>query len=115
MNIRRGSNANKEKQEFSFTETERSGTTRRFALKGKVSVNESAVMERELEYAIFSGCTRVIINMSLVSIFTSAGIRVILAAHKKLKKAGGELKIENPAENVRNVIGMVALDELLLR
>jgi len=115
MNLRGRSTANKEKQEFSFDLAERTETTRRFTLKGLVSVKEAAFMERELEYAIESGCTRVIINMSLVSMFTSAGIRVIFAAHKKLKKAGGELKIESPAENVRNVIGMVALDELLLR
>jgi len=107
-------NTSKEKPEFSFIQDERSGTTRRFTLKGQVGVNESAIMERKLDDAIELGCTRVIINMSLVSMFTSAGIRVILAAHKKLKKAGGELKIENPGENVRNVIGMVALDELLL-
>jgi anti-anti-sigma factor len=115
MMLRGGNNTNNEKHEFSFNLDERIGTTRRFILKGRVSVNEAAFMERELEYAIQSGCTTVIINMSRVSMFTSAGIRVILAAYKKLKKLGGELKIESPAENVRNVIGMVALDELLLR
>ena len=115
MRLRGGSAANKDKQEFSFDLAEHSGTMRRFTLKGKVSVNESAVIEHKLNEAIELGCTRVIINMNFVSMFTSAGIRVILAAHKKLKKAGGELKIESPAENVRNVIGMVALDELLLR
>jgi anti-anti-sigma factor len=113
--IRSNSGANKEKPEFSFTQEERNGTTRRFTLKGQVRLNESAEIERKLNDAISAGCTRVIINMRMVTIFTSAGIRVILAAYKKLKKAGGELKIESPSENVRNVIGMVALDELLMR
>ena len=115
MIFRSRSNTIKEKPEFSFTQDERSGTTRRFTLKGQVGLKESAVIEYKLGEAIELGCTRAIINMSMVTMFTSAGIRVILAAHKKLKKAGGELKIESPAENVRNVIGMVALDELLLR
>ena len=109
--IYRGNNTNKEKLEFSFTQDE--GTMYRFTLKGQVGFKEAAVMERKLDHAISTGATRININMKQVSMFTSAAIRVILLAHKKLKKAGGGLKIECPSENVRNVIGMVALNELL--
>lgn len=101
-------------QEFSFVLDERFGATRRLTLKGQVSANASVVIEDKLGDVIKWGCTRIVINMRQVSLLTSAGIRVILAAYKKMKKQGGELKIESPSENVRNVIGMVALDELLL-
>ena len=114
MNSKKLSGVNNAKHEFSFVEEHISKSTRRFTLKGRVTVNEASVMEFKMNESIKSGCERIIINMSLVSMFTSAGIRVILSTHKKLKKAGGELKIENPAENVRNVIGMAALDEMLL-
>lgn len=108
-------NTNKEKQAFLFVEEEPQGTTRRFVLQGRVSVNEASVIESKLERTVQEDCKRIIINMSLVDFFSSAGIRVILAMYKKLKKMDGELKIENPSDNVKNVIGMVALDELLLR
>ena len=102
-------------QEFSFVETKRIGSTCHFTLTGRVHAKEASYMEHTLENAIRSGSERIIINMCLVYVFTSAAIRVILATYKKLKGRGGTLKIENPSENVQNVIGMVALDELLLR
>ena len=115
--INRGrSNSNSSsKDEFEFTEGSRAGESIHFTMKGRVSAQEAAHMEHKLERAIQSGGKRIIINMCFVKSFSSAGIRVVLAMYKKLKGMGGTLKIENPSENVRNVIGMVALDELLLK
>ena len=48
MIFKNRNNTNKDKPEFSFTQDERSGTTRRFTLKGQVGVKESAVMEYKL-------------------------------------------------------------------
>jgi len=100
---------------FSFTEENNSGEAAYFTLKGHVGINEASYMEDTLEKTAQSGCNRITINMCLVNSFSSAGIRVILAMYKKLKSMGGKLQIDNPSENVRNVIGLTALDELLLR
>ena len=115
MNSSGNDTAKQEKQAFSFVEDSRSETTCRFTLKGRVSINEASFMEKTLENAVQAGCNHLIINMCLVDWFSSAGIRVILAMYKKLKLRGGVLQIENPSENVQNVIGMTALDELLLK
>jgi hypothetical protein len=80
MIFRNRNNINKDKPEFSFTQDERDGTMRRFTLKGQVGINESAIMEHKPNNAIELSCTHAIINMSMVSMFSSAGIRVILAA-----------------------------------
>ena len=104
-----------DENEFSFTEDNRSGRTAYFALKGHVGLHEASFMEDVLEKTARPGCNRIIINMCLVKSFSSAGIRVILAMYKKLKKMGGTLQIDNPSENVKNVIGLTALDELLLK
>jgi anti-anti-sigma factor len=101
--------------EFSFIEESVSGKTAYFMLKGHVGLNEASFMESVLEKTARPGCNNIIINMCLVNSFSSAGIRVILAMYKKLKSMGGKLQIDNPSENVRNVIGLTALDELLLR
>ncbi|MCL2013515.1 MAG: STAS domain-containing protein [Oscillospiraceae bacterium] len=105
----------KKMQEFGFTEDKRDGDTYYFTLKGRVSVNESLYMEQELKKAVQQGCTHIIINMCRVTVFPSAAIRVILAMYQKLKNMSGTLQIENPSENVQNVIGMTALEELLLK
>jgi len=110
----RGQNE-KSNDEFSFVEDEWSGETYHFTMKGQVSAREASHMEHKLMRAIEAGGRRIIINMCFVNIFSSAGIRVVLAMYKKLKELGGTLQIENPSENVRNVIGMTALDELLLK
>ena len=101
--------------QFSFIKDSEYGGTRHFVLKGRIFANEAAYMERELDHALWLGCKRIVIDMSLVKVFTSGGIRVILATYKKIKATGGTLQIEAPSENVKNVIGMVALDELLLK
>jgi anti-anti-sigma factor len=103
------------KNEFSFVEDSYNGKICRFTLKGQVSIKEASEMEHRLERAVKSGRYHIIIDMCFVTMFTSAGIRVVLSMYKKLKGLGGKLQIENPAENVRNVIGMTALDELLLK
>jgi anti-anti-sigma factor len=99
---------------FSFVEDSRGGTTYHVTLKGRISLSESSHMEHKFTQAINKGCTHIIINMCFVKAMSSAGIRVILAMYKRLKNIGGGLRIENPSENVRNVIGMTALDGLLL-
>ena len=103
------------KEAFVFEETDRSGQTFRFKVTGQVTAKEASQMEFKLEQAVKSGGKTIIINMYMVKAFSSAGIRVVLNMYKKLKAMGGSLKIESPSENVRNVIGMVALDDLLLR
>ncbi len=70
-------------------------------------------MQSVLDNAFNEGCTHIVINMSLVYLFSSAGIRVIIAMYKRLKKIDGKLRIEAPSDNVKNVLGMTALDELL--
>jgi anti-anti-sigma factor len=115
MNLRDQSSAGSDNREFSFTEDSRSGRVAYFTLKGHVGLKEASVMENLLEKAARQGCNRIIISMRFVKSFSSAGIRVILAMYKKLRSMGGKLQIDNPSENVRNVIGLTALDELLLR
>ena len=112
---RKSDKKSNEKENFSFVEAEHNGDSCRFAAQGHVSIKEAAVMEHKLERAIQAGYKKIVIDMSLVKTFTSAGIRVLLSTYKKLKSAGGKLQITNPSENIKNVIGMVALDELLLK
>jgi len=110
---RQGSGSNS--GEFSIVQDNSYGASCHFTLSGQVSTNEAAFMESSLEKAMQQGCTNIVVNMCLVSYFSSAGIRVVLSMYKRLKNKGGKLQIENPSENVKNVIGMTALDELLLK
>ena len=116
MSILKKRNGDRKKmQEFSFAEDRRVDATVFFTAKGRINSTEAAYMQQIFDEAESSGCTCIIINMCLVYTLSSAGIRVILSMYKKLTDTGGILKIKNPSESVRNVIGMTALEELLLR
>ena len=85
-----------------------------FILKGRVDSFSSDVLNFKLDRALKEEYKKLILNMSQVEYLSSAGIRVILNTYKNAKKAGGRLGIESPSESVRNVLGMTALDELLI-
>jgi anti-sigma B factor antagonist len=103
------------RNDFSFVEVSRDGSSVRFAVTGQVTINSASYMLDELEHSLTSGRVNIIIDMSRVTFFSSAGIRTVLSIFKKAKTLGGKLQISRPSENVRNVIGMTALDELLLK
>jgi len=54
------------------------------------------------------------VNMSQVEYLSSVGIRVILKIYKQTMETGGKFNIERPSEIVKNVLGMVALKELVI-
>ena len=94
---------------------ERQEEVSRFFLKGRITSMNANVLEYKLNEAFTKGHTNIIVNMMQVVFLSSAGIRVLLMFYKKAKGAGGSFQIESPSENVANVIGMTALDEMLLK
>jgi anti-anti-sigma factor len=93
---------------------ERSPGAVNFTLKGRVNATNADSLLYKLETAIKEGHTIIVVNMSQVEYLSSVGIRVILKIYKQTMETGGTFKIERPSENVRNVIGMVALKEMLV-
>jgi len=85
-----------------------------FVLKGRVDSFSSDVLNFKLERALKEEYKSLVLNMAQVEYLSSAGIRVILNNFKNAKKAGGKLGIESPSQSVRNVLGMTALDEMLI-
>ena len=102
-------------KEFSITEDRRDGNRIYFLVKGQVFINEASIMEKVLQEAAQEDNYDIILDMKEVTVFGSAGIRVVLSMYKKLKAKGKKFRISSPSENVKNVIGMVALDELLFK
>ena len=89
--------------------------TSKYFLKGRITSMNANVLQYKLNDAITKGQTNIVVNMMQVVFLSSAGIRVLLMFYKKAKEAGGSFLIESPSENVENVLGMTALDEMLLK
>ena len=54
-----------------------------------------------------------VFNMAELEYISSAGIRVILSAYKKMNQSGGIMRIEKANEIVREVFEMTGLSEML--
>ncbi|MCL2003946.1 MAG: STAS domain-containing protein [Oscillospiraceae bacterium] len=101
--------------ELTFTVDRAHLSARRYILCGRISSAESNILQYELEEAMRDGYVCFVLNMRKITFLSSAGIRVLLMFYKKSKERGGSFHVENPSENVINVLGMTALDEMLLK
>ena len=103
-----------ETDDFSIVQKESSEGIK-FILKGHMDYAKSEELQIKLDETIKNGSNKIILNMHQVDYLCSTGIRVILKTYKDAKNAGGSFGIEMPSERVRNVLGMVALDEMLIK
>jgi len=85
-----------------------------FSAKGRIDANSADDLLVKLEQALNEGQKIIILNMSEVEYLSSIGIRVILKIYKQAAEAGGAFNIACPSEIVKNVLGMVALEEMLV-
>jgi anti-anti-sigma factor len=86
----------------------------RFFAKGRIDSNNADLLLAELEKALQEGQKAIVLNMSRVEYLSSIGIRVILKIFKQASEMEGKFNIERPSNIVKNVLGMLALKELLV-
>ena len=85
-----------------------------FTIKGRIDSVYASPIQEKMDEAIKDGVKKIVLNMREVEFLSSAGIRVILKTYRDINKAGGTFGIEKPSERVKNVLGMTALNELLV-
>ena len=86
-----------------------------FTAKGRVDAESADTLLFELENALKDGQTTIILNMLQVEYLSSIGIRVILKIYKQAREKGCTFNIDSPSRVVKNVLGMVALNEMLVK
>ncbi len=67
------------------------GDTRIIFPKGVLDIRTSPELEKELED--LDGVRTLILDMTSLEMVASAGFRVLIAAHKRMVKAGGTMKL----------------------
>ena len=81
-----------------------------------IAVNGSVdtVTAPELEAGLkFGDATCVVIDLANVPYMSSAGLRLLLSAHKTMLGKGGELQIANVQESVREVLDITGFSDIL--
>lgn len=87
----------------------------KLTVKGQITASSAEKFKKKLDDAIFNKNNYIIVNMSGVTFLSSGGIRVLLMYYKITKGKGGQFFVQEPSNNVKNVLGMVALDEMLYK
>jgi anti-sigma B factor antagonist len=100
--------------DFVITKDKIQGNITRFTVKGRVNSVTAPLLKYEMEEAIENKQIDLVLNMSQVEYLSSNGISIILNIYKQAEKLGGKFRIERPSEIVKNVLGITALDKMLM-
>lgn len=89
--------------------TERKMTLR---LKGRLETSTAPKLEEIVENEL-DEIMQLTVNMAQVEYVSSAGLRVLLAAEKKMTAKGGTLTVEESVPAVRDVFKITGFDKIL--
>ena len=79
------------------------GATSILRMTGRVDSASSGQFEQQMETVFADGPGIIIVDMAGIDYMSSAGLRVLLMAAKRVKAEGRQLILCNMAENIREV------------
>ena len=82
-----------------------------FALEGRLDTTTAPDLENELKENM-DGINELTMDFSKLDYISSAGLRVLLSAHKAMSKKGG-MKVTNVNEIVREVFDVTGFADIL--
>ena len=81
------------------------------ALEGRLDTTTAPELEKELK-EVMPGAERLVLDFSGLDYISSAGLRVLLSAHKFMTGKGG-MKVKNANEIVREVFDVTGFADIL--
>lgn len=81
-------------------------------IDGRIDASSSPILERKISSLIDENHYHLILDFGRVDYLSSAGMRVLLSATKKLKANKGELVLFSVAEDVEEIIKMAGFDKI---
>ncbi len=81
-------------------------------VQGRVDSMTANQLGEALTKEIDGGSINVVLDLSSVDYMSSAGLREIVTALKKAKRATGDLRLAQPSDRVREVLEMAGLDTI---
>ncbi|MEJ2148605.1 MAG: STAS domain-containing protein [Chloroflexota bacterium] len=81
-------------------------------IEGRVDSNTASALHEVLNERIDQGTSNILVDLSNVSYMSSAGLRELVTALKRVRKNGGDLRLCAPSERVTDVIELAGLNSL---
>jgi anti-sigma B factor antagonist len=82
-------------------------------LNGKLDTNTTPAAEGELNALLDGGASKVLINFEQLTYISSSGLRLLLALAKRMKGAGGDLKVCSLNEMATEVFEVSGFSSIL--
>ena len=79
--------------------------------EGRIDTNTAPLLENEI--TDIEKFKNLIFDFKDVEYISSAGLRVLLTAQKRINKVGGNMKISNVSENVKDVFEVTGFTDIL--
>lgn len=77
-----------------------------FSPAGRLDSNSTGAAEKLVLARMDEGATRIVFDFADLDYISSAGLRLILVAAKRVKAAGGKLALCNMQDHIREVFAM---------
>lgn len=90
------------------------GTVTVLRASGRIDSMNAPQLGEVFNEHIGAGRTHLVLDLSAVDYMSSAGLRELVNALKKLKRVAGDLRIAQPSKRVREVMEMAGLDTIFL-
>ena len=81
-------------------------------VSGRIDSMNANELGETLSAEIEGGSRQVVLDLSQVSYMSSAGLRELVAAYRKLQDISGDLRLAQPSSRVQDVLEMSGLDTI---
>jgi anti-sigma B factor antagonist len=88
------------------------GNTMTLAISGRLETVTAPQLDAEIQ-ALPEGVSELLMEISTLEYVSSAGLRVFLMAHKKMKSRGGAMKISGANASVKKVFDITGFSPIL--
>lgn len=83
-----------------------------FEVSGRVDSTNASELGLAMDRAADEGRNHIVLDLGGVEYLSSAGLREMVRVLKRVKRSGGDLRIANPSERVREVLELAGLDTI---
>ena len=81
-------------------------------ITGRMDGELAARMGQALDEVLSQGHDRLVLDLGSVDYISSPGLREIVRAYKRAQAGGGDLRIANPSDRVKEVLELAGLDSI---
>lgn len=82
-------------------------------IDGRIDASSAQILDRKVNQLIDEHHSQLVLDFTRVDYLSSAGMRVLLAATKKLKSKKGNLILFSLSEEVSEIINLAGFDKIL--